>query len=133
MTSGADSSHAGPDEVSLTLPADPTCAPVARVAVTAIGRRAGLAPTAIARLALATDEALIALLGAQRSCTALTLRWQVGHRHLDMTIAPSDGAVVLTSADHRRLDDLVTDLVDEWSIDGDGVVHFAVGGPPTTD
>lgn len=132
-TSDAEPPQAEPDEVSLTLPADPTCAPVARVAVTAVGRRAGLAPTALARLALATDETLVTLLGAQHTCTTLTLRWHIGHGELAMSIAPGGGTVALTATDLQRLDDLVADLVDRWSIDADGIVHVAIGGSPGTD
>lgn len=115
--------------VRLGLPTDGPCAPLARAAAVAMGRRAGLRRTALGALALAVDEALVLVLPTtgdgidlEASVAAGTLRITVTPRHPHTL--PDPGAVA-------RFDDVVAGLVTAADAGGPtGVVRLEVAEPP---
>jgi hypothetical protein len=94
----------------------------------ALGLRAGFGWPTLEALALATDEALIALLNTA-SADTLSLEWRVATGVVDMTLRRSGDATPLPEGERRRLAGFVSELVDDWSVDATGGIHLVVGRP----
>ena len=116
----------GGDEIRLSLPARADHGRIARVMVSRLGVRHGFRPREVEDLRIATDEAIILLLGAVgASDGSLTVRTRLEGSSLAVEVVASH-AEEPEAAALARFQELVADLVDDAELDADtGTVRFS--------
>ncbi len=126
-----------PDEVTLRLPGDVAYASIARTAAMALGLRAGFSWPVLTALALAVDETMVLLLGSTNAGTdphgELDLHFTVVDGGLAITIHSQDGNhhIDPQGSGMERFGILISDTVDDWSVDAESAtVRLSVGRLP---
>lgn len=116
----------GGDEIRLSLPARADHGRIARVMVSRLGVRHGFRPREVEDLRIATDEAVILLLGAVGAGDgSLTVRTRLDGPSLSVEVVASH-AEEPDAAALARFQELVADLVDETEVDAEaGIVRFS--------
>jgi hypothetical protein len=115
----------GGDEIRLTLPARADHGRIARVMVSRLGVRHGFRPREVEDLRIATDEAIILLLGTVGARDgSLTVRARLTGPSLSVEVVASHAEEPEPAA-LARFQELVADLVDDAEVEADnGTVRF---------
>jgi hypothetical protein len=111
-----------PDEITLTLPADPRYGRVARVAATGVGMRLGLEWPDIQDLGLAIDETVILLLRPEGSAGEMTFTFTIEADQLVIDAASTAGTEQFWTDDAAisRFEEILDDVIDVHTLDADG-------------
>jgi hypothetical protein len=120
--------NAGPDEITLVLPADPRYGRVARVAATGIGMRLGLEWPDIQDLGLAIDETVILLLRPHGASGEMTFSFTIEDDQLVVDAVSAAGPGTGGSANEfwaddraiERFEEILGDVIDVHTIDPTG-------------
>ncbi len=116
------------DEVVLELPAQAEYGRIARITASNLALRLGFSFTDIEDLRIAIDEMIILLLRPEGKAGAIRICFRVGVDRLGIDAVTTAGQDQPWSDQGAtaRFDEIVTDLVDEHSMEGDGrTVHMA--------
>jgi hypothetical protein len=111
-----------PDEITLTLPADPRYGRVARVAATGIGMRLGMEWPDIQDLGLALDETVILLLRPEGSSGEMTFTFTVTPDQLVIDAVSTAGTDQFWTDDAAitRFEEILDDVIDVHTLDATG-------------
>ena len=123
-----DIDTAGPDVISMTIPASPKFVRLVRIGAASIGRRRGLSVRAIDDLRLAVDETFTLLLGDVAHGGSVDVTFEVDDHELLINAAQrlTNGAITVEPENLVRFEVVLTDLVDRFAADPEsGVVQFA--------
>jgi hypothetical protein len=111
-----------PDEIRLTLPADPRYGRVARVAATGIGMRLGMDWPDIQDLGLALDETVILLLRPEGSAGEMTFTFTIEPDQLVIDAVSTAGTDQFWTDDSaiERFEEILDDVIDVHTLDASG-------------
>ena len=127
-TPNIEADTAGPDLISLTIPASPKFVRLVRIGAASIGRRRGLSVRAIDDLRLAVDETFTLLLGDAPHSGSVDVTFEVDDHELlvSATQRLTRGPLAVEPESLVRFEVVLTDLVDRFAVDPEtGVVQFA--------